>query len=67
MLFLRLRDAAEKKGTKIVEFTSVESGLVEVRLEVGALRAGHLERRDLDGVGRCRDRRAVGERTASSS
>ena len=27
MLFLRLRDAAEKKGAKIVEFTSVESGL----------------------------------------
>ncbi len=27
VLFLRLRDAAEKKGTKIVEFTSVESGL----------------------------------------
>ena len=27
VLFLRLRDAAEKKGAKIVEFTSVESGL----------------------------------------
>ncbi|HEU0041026.1 MAG TPA: molybdopterin-dependent oxidoreductase, partial [Jiangellaceae bacterium] len=27
VLFLRLRDAAEKKGTKIIEFTSVESGL----------------------------------------
>ena len=44
VLFLRLRDAAEKKRTKIVEFTSVESGLSKyawksVRYEPGTSNA----------------------------
>ena len=62
VLFLRLRDAVEKKRSKIIEFTSVESGLSTSRLEVGALRTGHLERRRVDHAGRRRRRRAVGER-----
>ena len=67
VLFLRLRDAAEKKGTQDRRVHLGRVRAVEIRLEVGALRTRHVEHRVSTGAGRCRDRRAVGERTRRRS
>ena len=38
VLYLRLRDAAEKRRSRIIEFSTVDTGMTPVRMEVGPLR-----------------------------
>ncbi len=62
VLFLRLRDAVEKKRSKIVEFTSVESGLSKYAWKSVRYEPGTSNTAVSTALGRHRDRRAVGER-----